>query len=63
MTVKQLWSAFDDWYTDTEIHLYLVGMHYQTVYNNYEQLLHDYGTFIVQNFSYNANENTITIYA
>jgi predicted phosphoadenosine phosphosulfate sulfurtransferase len=55
MTVEQLWSAFDDWYTDTEIHLYLVGIHYQTSYNNY-------GTFIVQNFSYNCNENTITIY-
>ena len=62
MTIEQLWDAFDDWYTDTEIYLYLVDIHYQASYN-YEQLLHDYGTFIVKNFSYNANENTITIYA
>lgn len=61
MTVKQLWFAFDDWYTDTEIHLYLAGLHYQTCYMNYEQLLYDYGTFNVIHFSHNAAENTITI--
>ena len=62
MTVKQLWVAFDDWYTYTEIHLYLDGLHYYTCYTNYEQLLHDYGTFTVIHFSHNATENTITIY-
>lgn len=62
MTIEQLWHVFDDWYTDTEIHLYLVGLHYQTCYTDYKQLLYDYGTFVVNHFSHNAAENTITIH-